>query len=81
MKYILFFLLIVLIIFLVKIVAWGTPIMDMIHNWKYLGKLPKGSSVPYSVPLECLDSKNMSSYGCSSDIVNEYNLPDVLLFA
>jgi hypothetical protein len=85
MRYILFFLLVVLFLFLVKIVAWGIPIMDMIHNWKYLGKLPKYSNVPHSLPLDCLDSgKKMSSLGCSSHstmVVNEYHIPNALLFS
>jgi hypothetical protein len=85
MKYIVGLLLVVLLIFLVKLMLWGKPIMDMIHDWKYFGKLPKHSNVPQAIPLECLDSgKKMSSMGCSSHssmVLNEYQLPEPLLFA
>jgi hypothetical protein len=85
MRYIVGLLLVVLILFLVKLLLWGMPIMNMIQDWKYFGKLPKHSHVPQDMPIECLDSgKKMSSMGCSSHsnmALNEYQLPEPLLFA
>jgi hypothetical protein len=85
MRYIVGLLLVVLFFFLVKLFLWGMPVMDMIQDWKYFGKLPLHSIVPQDMPIECLDSgKKMSSLGCSSHsnmALNEYQLPETLLFA
>ena len=87
MRYILLFVLVLLFLLFTKLVLWGMTIGDMIHNWKYYGKLPDGvnMSQPISIPIDCLDSgKKMSSVGCmtsSAMAINEYELPDKLLFA
>jgi hypothetical protein len=61
------------------------PVTDTILNWKYLGKLPAGVNVPTPIPIECLDSgKKISSTGCSTHstmVLNEYQLPEQLLFS
>jgi hypothetical protein len=85
MKYILLGILLVIVLgclVAIKIALWGIPIADMIHQWKYYGRLPEGVNLPQPIPIDCLDSKNMSSQGCLSNDtnLNEYDLPDKLLF-
>lgn len=80
-------LVVLFLLFLVvtKIALWGIPIADMIHQWKFYGILPEGLNLPEPIPLECLDSgKNMASQGCMTNSLmnmNEYDLPDKLLFS
>jgi len=77
----LFFLMVVLVL-ITLVVLWLIPVAEIIHNWKYLGKLPQGANVAQPVPLECLESGKTASLGCmGATIVNEYELPEKLLFS
>ncbi len=75
------FVLIVSFLVAIKLSLWGFPIVEMMYQWKYDGRLPEGVNLPQLIPIDCLDSKNMSSQGClTNDVTNEYDLPDKLLF-
>ena len=78
--YILLGILFVLILVAIKLSLWGFPIVEMMYQWKYDGRLPEGVNLPQLIPIDCLDSKNMSSKCLTNDVTNEYDLPDKLLF-
>jgi len=79
---ILYFFLVLLLLLVAKLVLWGTPIVDMIHDWKQSGKLPTSATIPKEMPIECLDSKQMSMACANHSSIkrNEYLVPEKMSF-
>jgi hypothetical protein len=84
MSYLFVLILVLVFLLIIKLVWVSMPMADMMVNWKQFGHLPEGVNKPNDIPIECVDSgKKMSSMGCSVQsamVLNEYELPDKLLF-
>jgi len=54
----------------------------MIHDWKQSGKLPTSATIPKEMPIECLDSKQMSMACANHSSIkrNEYLVPEKMSF-